>query len=87
MVKRSVNRSVNPSRAATPWNAIFSVFMALLYGVSPIDLIPDLIPVLGWLDDAAIVPMFLILAYFQYRKAQRQHEAKARVVVMPPPRN
>jgi uncharacterized membrane protein YkvA (DUF1232 family) len=27
---------------------------ALIYLISPIDVIPDLLPVLGWLDDAAV---------------------------------
>jgi len=36
------------------WNA--SVIVAtIIYVVSPIDAIPDLIPVLGWLDDVTIV--------------------------------
>ncbi|MBC8064140.1 MAG: DUF1232 domain-containing protein, partial [Chlorobia bacterium] len=66
-----------PSRSATPWGAIFSFFSALLYGVSPIDLIPDIIPVLGWLDDAAIVPIMLILALFQYMKVKKRNDAAA----------
>jgi uncharacterized membrane protein YkvA (DUF1232 family) len=32
----------------------FILIMALLYILSPIDLIPDVIPVVGWLDDAAV---------------------------------
>jgi uncharacterized membrane protein YkvA (DUF1232 family) len=48
------------------------MFMGLLYGVSPIDLIPDLIPLLGLVDDAAIVPLMLILAFFQYYRHQKR---------------
>ncbi len=33
---------------------IFIRLLALLYILSPIDLIPDVIPVVGWLDDTAI---------------------------------
>ena len=40
----------------TPWYArAFGLFIAA-YALSPIDLIPDFIPVLGLLDDAIIVP-------------------------------
>jgi uncharacterized membrane protein YkvA (DUF1232 family) len=31
--------------------------LIVLYVVSPIDLIPDAIPVLGWVDDLVIVPL------------------------------
>jgi uncharacterized membrane protein YkvA (DUF1232 family) len=45
-----------------PWYA--KVFMAAVigYAISPIDLIPDFIPVLGYLDDLIIVPVGIYLA-------------------------
>jgi uncharacterized membrane protein YkvA (DUF1232 family) len=46
----------------TPWYA--RVFMAavIAYALSPIDLIPDFIPVLGYVDDLIIVPAGIYLA-------------------------
>lgn len=37
-----------------PWLVIASIGGSLLYVLSPIDLIPDFIPIIGYLDDAAV---------------------------------
>lgn len=42
-----------------PWLVISSVGGALLYVLSPIDLIPDFIPFVGYLDDAAVFAALL----------------------------
>lgn len=62
----------------TPWAPLASILIAILYGASPIDLIPDLVPLLGLVDDALIVPLFLVLATVQFRR-NRQVPAKARI--------
>lgn len=43
--------------------AKFWTGLAIAYALSPIDLIPDFIPVLGMLDDALILPVFIYLAF------------------------
>ena len=46
----------------TPWYAKALIVFVLAYALSPIDLIPDFIPVVGYLDDLVIVPIGIALA-------------------------
>ncbi len=46
----------------TPWYAKALIFFVTAHTFSPIDLIPDFIPVLGYLDDLIITPLGLALA-------------------------
>ncbi|WP_303311927.1 YkvA family protein [Hymenobacter sp. BT730] len=48
--------------ARTPWYAKALMGFTLAYAMSPIDLIPDFIPVLGYLDDLLIVPACIALS-------------------------
>src|SRR5712664_291642 len=47
----------------TPLYAKLTAFFALLYLVSPLDFIPDFIPVAGYLDDLVIVPLLLHISF------------------------
>lgn len=42
-----------------PWGSIVMVVVATIYFVSPVDLIPDFIPVAGYVDDAAVIAFVL----------------------------
>lgn len=42
--------------------------LALAYTLSPIDLIPDTFPVLGWLDDLSILSAAILNLFQQYHK-------------------
>ena len=46
----------------TPWPAKLVAGLVVAYALSPIDLIPDFIPVLGYLDDLVILPLGIMLA-------------------------
>ena len=45
----------------TPWYAKAVAGVTVAYALSPIDLIPDFIPVLGYLDDIIILPLLVLL--------------------------
>jgi uncharacterized membrane protein YkvA (DUF1232 family) len=45
-----------------PWYAKAVAGAVAAYALSPIDLIPDFIPVIGYLDDLIIVPLGILLA-------------------------
>ena len=44
--------------ARTPWYAKVLGVIIVAYALSPIDLIPDFIPVLGYLDDLLLLPLW-----------------------------
>ena len=41
----------------TPWGVRLLALLVAAYALSPIDLIPDFIPILGYLDDALLIPL------------------------------
>ncbi len=46
----------------TPWYARLWAALILAYALSPVDLVPDFIPVLGYLDDVLLLPLGIKLA-------------------------
>lgn len=45
----------------TPWYAKITAAIVVIYALSPVDLIPDFIPFLGYLDDLIILPALIAL--------------------------
>jgi uncharacterized membrane protein YkvA (DUF1232 family) len=46
----------------TPWYARLVVAGAVAYAVTPVDFFPDVVPILGFVDDLVFVPLALALA-------------------------
>ena len=61
-IKRDVHALYLASRdPRVPWYAKALAVWVAAYALSPIDLIPDFIPVLGYLDDIVILPLGILL--------------------------
>jgi uncharacterized membrane protein YkvA (DUF1232 family) len=63
-----------------PWYAKLLVAVIVAYALSPIDLIPDFIPVIGYVDDLLLVPAGIALAAKLIPKeVLEEHRANARL--------
>lgn len=62
-VKRDVHALYLAARdPRVPWYAKIAAIAVAAYALSPIDLIPDFIPIIGYLDDLLLVPAGILLA-------------------------
>jgi uncharacterized membrane protein YkvA (DUF1232 family) len=75
----------------TPWYARLLMMLIVAYALSPIDLIPDFIPVIGYLDELILMPVGIYLVMkLVPTEALADARAKARSWVesrQPKPRN
>jgi len=61
-----------------PWRSIALAAGAILYFVNPMDLVPDMIPVVGYLDDAGVVALVMVSiqsdleAFREWEQQQRE---------------
>ena len=69
----------------TPWYVKALAFVVAAYAFSPIDLIPDFIPVLGYLDDLILVPLgiWLVVALIP-EQAMASYRAEADEIMQRP---
>src|SRR5262245_41310645 len=65
-----------------PWYAKALAAAVVAYAVSPIDLIPDFIPVIGYLDDALVIPLGVALV-IRMIPSEVMDECRARATAEP----
>ncbi len=87
-IKRDVHALYLSARdPRVPWYAKAVALAVAAYALSPIDLIPDFIPVLGYLDELIILPLGILLAVRLIPPAVfAEHRATATAAPMQPSR-
>ncbi len=71
MVRAYFSREYTP----LPWKTIVFVLAALVYFVNPLDAIPDIVPVFGFLDDATVIAFVINAIRDDMEKFRRFGEA------------
>jgi uncharacterized membrane protein YkvA (DUF1232 family) len=86
LIKRDVHALYFAARdPRVPWYAKTLAVLVVAYALSPIDLVPDFIPVLGYLDDAILVPLGILLTLRLIpSEVMREHRLRAAAATMPP---
>lgn len=67
----------------TSWYAKLFIFAIVAYALSPVDLIPDFIPVLGYLDEIVLLPLAIVFAV-KMVPAKVMAECRTRALAQPP---
>ena len=60
----------------SPMRLIVAFFLGIAYLVSPIDIVPDVIPFAGWIDDLMVATAVLRLARFDLDRYRRWRSAQ-----------
>lgn len=68
----------------TPTVAKLAVIGGLLYGISPLDIIPDVIPLLGQMDDLGVI--IAVLVYFLGKTTHVRRDLRRDVIDVEPVR-
>ncbi len=63
-----------------PIGSIIAILSALIYFVSPIDIVPDSVPVLGYFDDAAVVAACWKMVESDVSEYQKWREKTGKVI-------
>ncbi len=58
-----MTKAIVKGKYKMPWKTFFWVMLCAIYFLSPIDLLPDILPILGFTDDGAFILFVLVLIH------------------------
>ncbi len=76
-LSRMVRAYIRGEYKVIPWSVLVKIIAALVYFVSPLDFIPDLLPILGFSDDIAVVLWVISSCTTEIKRFQEWEAAQA----------
>lgn len=76
------------SRSVSRWKKLLGV-LAVIYAVAPVDFIPDVIPIFGWLDDIGFLTVafgFIVRDMAKHAKQAKEAPPAEQVIDVAPER-
>ncbi len=65
------------------WTALLPIFTAVLYGASPVDVIPDILLLVGWIDDGMMGFVMALMSLWLFVRNRRAHRVDGAVPPLP----
>lgn len=59
-----------------PWGTVLGIVLIIIYFFGPIDLIPDYIPIFGYMDDVGVVPVLMQFTRIDIKEYKKQRNLK-----------
>lgn len=69
-----VLRDATAGKFKIPWLSVAAITAALLYFISPLDIIPDFIPGIGWIDDALVISLAISAVRVDLLRYVKEHQ-------------
>ncbi len=74
---RLIRSWLNGTYRVFPWGTLFVLFLVAIYAINPFDIIPDFIPGVGVIDDAAMLGFLLRSILKDVRKFKEWEASRA----------
>ena len=76
----AMTKAIVKGKYPMPWKTFFWVVLCAVYFLSPIDLLPDILPILGFADDGAFILFVLLLIHQDLNNFRQAQQQKSNVI-------
>lgn len=76
----SMTKAIVKGQYKMPWKTFFWVILCAVYFLSPVDVLPDILPVLGFADDGAFILFVLLLIHQDLNNFRQLKQPKDTII-------